>query len=116
MEEELARDVRADQQKQIDEMNRLSISRQSVLDSRYEIIQNLIHLSVCIDAISQVAQAQQIVLERLEKEYEEGSRAKKELKKKKEEAESAFSGVRDEMRKLKVSLWWSCYYQYIIIF
>lgn len=102
MEEELARDVREDQQKQIDEMNRLSVNRQSVLDSRYEIIQKMIHLSVCIDAISQVAQAQQIVLERLEKEYEEGSRAKKELKKKKEEAEKEFSVVKDEHRKLRV--------------
>ena len=104
LEKELARDIREDKQKQIDEMNRLNVRRQEVIDKRHKIIQKLLHMSVCMEAISQVAQAQQIILEGLEKEYEEGSRAKMEVKRKKDEADRQLVQVKDELRKLKVGV------------
>lgn len=102
IQEELNRDVNEDKQKQIEEMKRLNAQRLEVLSSREEILRQLLQLSICREAVARVLQAQQSLLEELRHQFEEASRQKTALKKKKEETEAKLSNKKAELKRMRV--------------
>ena len=104
IQEELSRDVDDDKQKQIEEMKRLNDERLAVLRTREEILRQLLQLSICREAVARVLQAQQSLLEELRHQFEEASRQKTLLKKKKEETELKLNNKKAELKRMRVRL------------
>ena len=102
IQEELNRDVNEDKQKQIEEMKRLNAQRLEVLSSREEILRQLLQLSICREAVARELQAQQSLLYELRHQFEEASRQKTALKKKKEETEAKLSNKKAELKRMRV--------------